>query len=57
MLYKVGLSCKLLLVILGMSSNNFDGNNADERNVNLNGNADNNNNNVNNTNGARPDSY
>ena len=43
MLYKVGLSYKLLLVILGMSPNNF------------NGNADNNNN-VNNTNGARPDS-
>ena len=55
MLYKVGLFCKLLLVILGVSPNNFDGNNAKERNVNSNGNADNNN--VNNTNGARPDSY
>ena len=55
MLYKVGLSYKLLLVILGMSPNNFNGNNANERNVNSNGNADNSNN-VNNTNGARPDS-
>ncbi len=56
MLYKVGLSYKLLLVLLDMSPNNFNGNNANERNVNSNGNADNNNN-VNNTNGARPDSY
>ena len=55
MLCKVGLSYKLLLVILGMSPNNFNGNNANERNVNSNGNADNSNN-VNNTNGARPDS-
>ena len=55
MLYKVGLSCKLLLVILGISPNSFNGNNANERNVNSNGNADNNNN-VNNTNGVRPDS-
>ena len=53
MLYKVGLSCKLLLVILGISPTSFNGNNANERNVNSNGNADNN---VNNTNGARPDS-
>ena len=55
MLYKVGLPCKLLLVILGFSPNSFNDNNANERNVNSNGNADNNN--VNNTNGARPDSY
>ena len=56
MLYKVGLSYKMLLVILGMSPNSFNGNNANEHNVNSNGNA-NGNNNVNNSNGARPDSY
>ena len=54
MSYKVGLFCKLLLVILDISPNSFNDNNANECNVNSNGNADNNN--VNNTNGARPDS-
>ncbi len=44
MLYKVGLSYKLLLVILGMSPNYVSGSNANERNVNSNGNADSNNN-------------
>ncbi len=44
MLCKAGLFCKLLLVLLGMSSNYFNGSNATEHNVNLNGNADDNNN-------------
>ena len=56
MLYNVGLPCKLLLVILGMSLNYASGSNADGRSVLSEGYADGNNN-VNNSNGARPDSY
>lgn len=56
MLYNVGLSCKLLLVLLGTSPNYASGSNANERNVNSNGNADGNNN-VNNSNGSCPYSY
>ena len=55
MLYKVGLFCKLSLVILGMPPNYASGSNANEHNVNSNVNADGNNN-ANNSNGARPDS-
>ena len=51
MLYKVDLSYKLLLVILGMSLNYVSGSNANLNNVNSNGNADGNNN-VNNSNGV-----
>ena len=56
MLYNVGLSCKLLLVLLGTSSNYASGCYTNERNVNSNGNADCNNN-ANNSNGPPSDSY
>ena len=57
--YSINLRCILSYIACvwwASSPNNFNGNNANVRNVNSNGNA-NNNDNVNNNNGVRPDSY